>query len=86
MVNQARDLFMSLDAEVRKRFGNDPAQLLDFLADNKNYDEAKKLGLVDVKAPPKVDESLETLKSIDKSLKGSKKRSSDLQDTGSEAE
>lgn len=69
MVNKARDMFMSLDALVRERFGNDPAKLLDFLGDDKNREEAVKLGLVKPKEPPKVDESLNTLKSIDASLK-----------------
>lgn len=69
MVNKARDMFMSLDAFVRERFGNDPGRLLDFLADSKNREEAIKLGLVKAPEVPKVDEHLETLKSIDKGLK-----------------
>jgi len=71
MVNRARDAFMAMDAVVRKRFNNDPAQLLDFLADDKNRDEAVKLGLLKAPEVPKVDESLEALKSIDSSLKAS---------------
>lgn len=50
VVRQADELFMSLDAHVRKRFDNDPAKLLDFLNDANNRSEAVKLGLVD--APP----------------------------------
>lgn len=76
IVNQARDAFMGLDAFVRERFGNDPARMLDFLSDDKNREEAIKLGLVKAPEPPKVDEHLETLKSIDRSVKsnsGSKK-------------
>lgn len=54
MVKRADDLFMSLDPYVRRRFGNDPALMLDFLNDSSNRDEAVKLGLV--KAPePKPD-------------------------------
>lgn len=49
MVKFADDLFMSLDPFVRRRFGNDPALMLDFLNDSSNRDEAVKLGLV--KAP-----------------------------------
>lgn len=49
MVKRADDLFMSLDPFVRRRFNNDPAEMLDFLNDSKNRDEAVKLGLV--KAP-----------------------------------
>lgn len=46
MVKSAQDSFMSLDASVRKRFSNDPAELLDFLANPANRDEAVRLGLV----------------------------------------
>lgn len=49
MVKRADELFMSLDAFVRRRFNNDPVEMLDFLNDSKNHDEAVKLGLV--KAP-----------------------------------
>ena len=37
--------FATLPAHVRDRFGNDPAQFLEFLADPANQDEAIKLGL-----------------------------------------
>jgi len=36
---------MALPSDVRKRFSNDPAELIDFLADKKNDEEAIKLGL-----------------------------------------
>jgi len=42
----AQEAFMSLSAPVRRRFGNDPAELLDFLMDPGNRDEAISLGLV----------------------------------------
>lgn len=42
----ANDAFMQLPSGIRKRFGNDPALLIEFCADSKNYDEALKLGLV----------------------------------------
>lgn len=42
----AEQAFMALPAAVRKRFDNDPEQLVAFIADDKNYDEALKLGLV----------------------------------------
>jgi len=51
MVNKANAMFMALDARVRERFANDPARLLDFLADDKNRDEAVKLGLFVKKVP-----------------------------------
>lgn len=45
-VMAADDAFMSLPAELRKRFDNDPAELLTFLNDDKNRDEARELGLL----------------------------------------
>lgn len=38
--------FMSLGADVRKRFHNNPAELLAFLEDARNLDEAMDMGLV----------------------------------------
>lgn len=49
-VTAAREEFMLLPAHVRERFGNDPGNVLAFLEDEKNRDEAVKLGLVP--APP----------------------------------
>lgn len=43
----AQTAFDSLPSAVRDRFSNDPARLLDFLSDEKNRDEAIKLGLVE---------------------------------------
>ena len=45
-VRSANEDFMSLPAELRARFHNDPAELVDFLASSYNKDEAIKLGLV----------------------------------------
>jgi len=42
----AEDEFMSLPANIRARFENDPAQLIEFLDKPENKDEAIKLGLV----------------------------------------
>lgn len=50
----ARDSFMSLPAEVRSRFSNDPALFVDFCSDPANRDEALKLGLIDAPAKPVV--------------------------------
>lgn len=47
----AQDQFAQLPAALRARFGNDPAQLIDFLSDDKNRDEAVKLGLVNAPNP-----------------------------------
>lgn len=50
-VTSVRQYFEALPSKVRARFGNDPAQMLEFLGDEKNREEAEKLGLV--KAPEK---------------------------------
>lgn len=50
LVMEANRNFMTLPAELRARFENDPQQLLAFLDDEKNRAEAIELGLV--KAPP----------------------------------
>lgn len=46
MVNDANGRFALLPAEIRSRFGNDPAQLIAFCNDEGNYDEAVSLGLL----------------------------------------
>jgi phage internal scaffolding protein len=43
---EAENLFNALPSSIRKRFGNDPALLLDFMSDPDNYDEAVRLGIV----------------------------------------
>ena len=48
---KAQSSFMQLPAQLRARFGNDPGQLLQFLSDKNNRDEAIKLGLVTATAP-----------------------------------
>lgn len=45
-VRNAQAAFDSMPAKLRNRFDNDPAQLLAFINDSKNYDEAFQLGLV----------------------------------------
>lgn len=45
IVRQAEDMFMSLDAKVRKEFDNDPAKFLEFCGDPKNGDRLVELGL-----------------------------------------
>lgn len=77
VVRQADEAFMSLDAHVRKRFENDPVQMLDFLNDPKNRDEAIALGLVAAPpAPPVPDPHLEELKALRKDISGMKKSKS----------
>jgi len=54
----AEDEFMALPAEIRARFENDPAQLIDFLGNENNRSEAEKLGLLDV---PKAESTVTSL-------------------------
>lgn len=44
-VRAAEEMFLDLPAAQRKRFGNDPALFLEFVQDEKNLDEMRKLGL-----------------------------------------
>lgn len=48
----ADEMFMAMPADVRAKFDNDPQKMLVFLGDDKNRDEAVKLGLVN-KPPEK---------------------------------
>lgn len=50
-VIRGQEMFFSLPAEIRDRFKNDPAQLLDFVQDEANRDEAIKLGLIEPEKP-----------------------------------
>lgn len=47
-VIEAQDAFDALPAKLRARFGNDPQQLLDFVQDRDNLEEAVSLGLATV--------------------------------------
>ena len=52
----AENEFMRLPAQIRSRFENDPAKLIDFLEKSENKDEAIKLGLVNPVVLPQVAE------------------------------
>ena len=43
----AQEEFEALPAQIRARFGNDPAQLIEFLENSDNRPEAEELGLVE---------------------------------------
>lgn len=47
----AQDAFMQMPAGMRARFNNNPQNLMEFLADRANLDEARALGLVAPAAP-----------------------------------
>lgn len=48
LIQKSVDQFSELPSDVRDRFDNSPKNLVLFLQDPKNLDEAKKLGLVNV--------------------------------------
>ena len=48
----AKNKFMSLPAHLRRRFGNDPDELLAFLQDPNNKEEAIRLGLIEKPPTP----------------------------------
>lgn len=54
-VRRADEAFMQYPAEIRERFKNDTSVFVDFMLDEKNRDEAEKLGLLpkSVKEPVK---------------------------------
>lgn len=54
VVKEAEETFDALPASIRERFGNSPAQLIAFLSNDENREEAIKLGLVEVEPPPVV--------------------------------
>lgn len=56
-IAQARESFEALPSRIRKRFANDPAEMLAFLQDESNVEEAVKLGLIE--KPAVVDEAVE---------------------------
>lgn len=51
LLDDARARFASLPSPIRERFGNDPFQLLQFLDDPHNREEAVSLGLLASSAP-----------------------------------
>lgn len=72
LYNEASERFLELPSSLRKRFDNNPANLLDFLRDSSNFDEAVSLGLLvrkqetnvlenkNTDSPPAVDNGSET--------------------------
>lgn len=60
----ADELFMELPSSIRDRFGNDPAQFLEFATDASNEDELVEMGLAtrppkNVEPPPAASQSPE---------------------------
>lgn len=51
-VVKGREAFAGLPSHIRSRFANDPAQFLDFVHDEANADEMRKMGLLGPKEEP----------------------------------
>lgn len=47
-IAEVKSVFANLPADVRRDFGNDPSQMLDWIADPANVEEAQALGLLPV--------------------------------------
>lgn len=52
MVAAAEAAFLEFPAHIRARFDNDPGRMIAFLDDDKNREEAEKLGIVTAKPVP----------------------------------
>lgn len=48
VVNDGREHFAALPAEIRARFGNDPAAYFDFVVNPENQSECVRLGIMDI--------------------------------------
>lgn len=46
VVTNAQQMFMSLPAKIRSKFGNDPGNFLEFATDDANVDEMREMGLL----------------------------------------
>lgn len=44
LIANAEQMFETIPAEIRKKFGNDPGVFLDWINNDKNYDEVAELG------------------------------------------
>lgn len=45
IVRKSEEAFMEMPADIRERFSNDPGKFLDFVHDEKNLEEARKMGI-----------------------------------------
>jgi len=77
VVIAAQTAFEAVPSDIRQRFGHDPQQFIQFLADPKNSEEAIKLGLKkSPPPPPKPDPILNELQTLNKNLAPKKPKSS----------
>lgn len=60
LVKYAEEQFMQIPAELRKKFGNDPTQLTEYLQDPKNHEEAQHYGLLTIHQKKNDDQTTKT--------------------------
>lgn len=65
-VKYAQEAFNLLPANIKARFRNDPGDLLRFIQDDANYEEAQKLGLIPTKPKTETTETETTPKTTPK--------------------
>lgn len=52
LIRKTTEEFLKVPAEVRARFGNDPQAFMNFVEDDSNRDEARRLGLLKPESAP----------------------------------
>lgn len=57
-VAEASEAFYELPAEIRKKFDNDPAKMLDYVDDPNNYDACVEMGIYPPRESVKIDPNL----------------------------
>lgn len=67
MIKQSEQEFYRLPAEVRARFNNDPGAVIAFMEDERNRDEAIKLGILP-KPPEKTRDAVQAIDDLAKQL------------------
>lgn len=75
-VQKVQKAFMKIPSDIRTRFRNNPQNLIDFLGDENNREEAQELGLIP--KPPK-----ETKKTLNELNSGEKKEKKENEGTSS---
>lgn len=83
IIKEAQDSFNSLPAQVRKKFSNNPSEMIQFLEDETNNEEAYKLGLKikpEIKQPTEAEIYYANQNAITKATKQKQKQKTDSDD------
>lgn len=76
-IAQAKSSFELLPAELRDRFSNDPAKVIDFINDPENAEEAVELGLIEPLPEPLPKDSFEDKEAEDGLKRASERKPKD---------